>query len=150
MDESTLTLLQDSDHPTECERPPGFDYKKSMRRAEALVPKLENIVGRSLSIDQNVQDASFFTDTACYREALHPGIGKVQVPVIAIRFSSFGDLFTVAVDDDFDQEALAATIAMLSAASYQYVPASQLDEPYTGVNQHLAGTTWWTRFFDYL
>jgi len=69
MDKATLTLLEDSDHPTECERPPGFDYKKSMHRAEALVPKLEKIVGRSLSIDQNVAKAR----TEQYRRAEHRG-----------------------------------------------------------------------------
>ncbi|MBL4637357.1 MAG: hypothetical protein JKY56_26110 [Kofleriaceae bacterium] len=150
MDESTRQLLIASDHATACEAPPGFNWKESMRRVRVLVPRLEQLVGQSLSTDENVQDASFFTDVACYREASHPGIGKVLVPIIAIRFSAFGNLFTVTKADDFDDDAFTSAREMTSKAGYLYVPADQLDEPYTGANPHLANTTWWTRFFDYL
>lgn len=112
--------------------------------------RLEPIVGVSLTIDENVQDASFFTDLACYREAYHRGIGKILTPIITIRFSYFGNLFTATKVDDFNEDAFNSAVVLVSKADFVYLPETQLHQAYTGANPHWANTTWWTRFFDYL
>jgi len=150
MTDKTLQLLLASDHPSACEAPPGFDYVDAMRRVKALVPALERIVGHELAVDESVQDASYFTDVVCYRDTVAEHLGAVRVPLIRIVFSSFGDLFTVVFAEELDQATVADTISAAANAGFAFVPADKLDEPYTGDNPHLKGTTWFTRFFCYL
>lgn len=150
MTDKTLQLLLASDHSSACEAPPGFDYRDAMRRVKALVPALERIVGRELAVDENVQDASHFTDIACYRDGVAKGIGAVRVPIIRVVFSSFGDLFTVLFAEDLDQATVDETVSVVTSAGFTFVPADELEEPYTGSNPSLTGVTWFTRFFCYL
>lgn len=150
MDPRTRQLLLDADDPVASECPEGFDWTTAMARVGALVPALEATVGRPLTIDNNVQDASFFTDVACHREVSHPGMGRVLEWVIAVRFSCFGNLFTVVCAADVAPSVVDRVIAVVSGAGFVHVPASELSEPYTGPHPSFRTTTWWIRFFDYL
>ena len=150
MTDLTLQRLLASDHPSACEAPPGFDHQGAVCRVKALVPALERIVGRELAVDENVQDASYFTDVACYRASVAKGVGRIQVPIIRIVFSSFGDLFTVVFAEDLDQATVDQAVAAVTDAGFTFVPADELEEPYTGSNPHLTGMSWFTRFFCYL
>ena len=153
MTDKTLQLLLASDHPSATEAPPGFDYVGAMRRVKALVPTLERIVGRELAVDESAQDASFFTDVACYQDGFVKGIGAVKVPVISIVFSSFGGLFTVFFADALDRATVDQAISLVVDAGFTFVPSDELDQPYTGSNPYLSGMsdmTWLTRFFCYL
>lgn len=150
MTDKTLHLLLASDHPSACEAPPGFDDSGAMRRVKALVPPLQRVVGRDLAVDENVQDASYFTDITCYGAAVAKGAGAVRVAVIRIVFSSFGGLFTVLFADDLDPGIIDQAISVVTEAGFTFVPADELEEPYTGGNPHLIGMTWFTRFFCYL
>lgn len=150
MDPRTRQLLLDADDPVAYEMPAGFDWQRAMTRVRALVPILEAIVGRPLTLDEHVQDASFFTDVACHREATHPGMGRVFEVIIAVRFSSFGDLFTVTFAADVAADVVSRVIDAVSDAGFVHVPADELAEPYTGRHPSFAATSWWIRFFDYL
>ena len=121
-----------------------------MTRVRALVPALEAIVGQALTVDKDVQDASFFTDVACHREVSLPGAGRVLTPILSVRFSCFGDLFTVTSAEDVSPSVLDQVIARVAGAGFVHVPASDLSEPYTGRHPSFQATTWWIRFFDYL
>lgn len=150
MDPRTRQLLLDADDPVAYELPAGFDWTRAMTRVRALVPSLEAIVARPLTVDGNVQDASFFTEVACHREVSHPGMGCVLEPIIAVRFSCFGDLFTVVSAAGVAPSVLEQVIARVADAGFVHVPASELSEPYTGRHPSFHTTTWWIRFFDYL
>jgi hypothetical protein len=150
MDPRTRQRLLDADDPVAHEFPEGFDWTAAMARVGALVPALEAVVGRPLTIDNHVQDASFFTDVACHREVSHPGMGRVVEWVFAVRFSCFGDLFTVISAADVAPSMVEQVIAVVSGAGFVHVPAAELSEPYTGSHPSFLETTWWIRFFDYL
>jgi len=146
MTPETLALLVASDHPTECEAPPGFDRERAIHRVRALLPTLRRIAGLDLQLDDRAEDASFFCEVACYRD-VSPGHAAY---VILIRFSAFGELVTVNAADDVDARMVEDLIAALVEAGFRYVPADDLEEPYTGGNPHLRGQSWGIRYFDYL
>jgi hypothetical protein len=146
MTPETRALLAASDHPTACEAPPGWDRASALGRVLALVPELRRIANVELALDDDVQDASFFCNVACYREE-RPGL---SVPVVLVRFSAFGRLVSATWSDDLDAQRGEELIAALRDAGFDHVSADELDEPYTGVNPHVFGQTWWIRFFDYL
>lgn len=153
METTKLKLLESADHKTACEFPPEFDYRASMKRVEELKPKLDTILGRSLELDKNVQDASFFTELSIL-EPPTAGLNIYQC-VLGIRFSSFGNLFTVwstSIAEKVDEAKVAGVIAETEAAGFIYIDAETLEEKYTGKNQYLAGNieNWRERFFDYL
>lgn len=141
-------ILAASDHQTACEAPPGFDRERAIQRVQALVPALRRISGVELTLEERIEDASFFCDVACYREESP----RLRYPVILIRFSAFGQLVTVTWSEGAEEleGAIAGLIAALGDAGFTYVPAAELEEPYTGRNPHLGSHTWWYRFFDYL
>lgn len=72
----------------------------------------------------------------------------------AIRFSNFGQLFTVysCLDPIPDRYDVPSILKFIQQHGWRYVPADELDVPYDGVNDVLkqARITWWIRFFDYL
>jgi hypothetical protein len=153
VDIEKLKLLEVADHETACEFPPGFNHRASMKRVEDLKPKLNAIIGRPLELDLHVQDASFFTDLAIL-EPPNDGV-NVYHYVLGIRFSSFGNFFTVwsnSVSEKIEDAKIAQVIAETEAAGFIYVDAETLEQKYTGKNQYLVGEieNWWSRFFDYL
>jgi hypothetical protein len=156
MDADTLRLLEAADDPGACESPEGFDWAAEMAKVRALQPILEHVAGRKLSLDTNVQDASFFTSLDTYDPVRTPGGTLLNVTWLGIRFSSFGRLFSIrSVADASGQIApvpdaiMRNVIDTVIRAGYVYVAADALDAPYTGKNPHIRGT-WWIRFFDYL
>ncbi len=121
-----------------------------------MIPGLEGITGQTLEIDDNVQDASFFTDLFIRdKEAVAEGSLRIlRNTVLAIRFSSFGRLFTVwSACRDERQLAPNLTdqvIQFVASKGNTYVDGDSLEETYSGANPHLQGVTWGIRFFNYL
>ena len=159
MDEDTLRVLLGADDVDRCESPRGFRWETEMAKVRALGPVLERIAGRKFEVDENVQDASFFTDLGTYDTRARPQGGTLRFAVLTVRFSSFGRLFTVwSVDDDAEAvrgpklppEIVRAVIDAVGQQGYVYVDAEALHADYTGANPHLQGGSWWIRFFDYL
>ena len=154
MDEILLSLLLEADDPNDTEYPSGFNWEGEVNRVRALRAIVEGIVGRRFEIDDNVQDASFFADLGLYEEHKNSRGSVVRQAVLAVRFSCFGNLFTVwsTCHDSvkLSQEVIDAVIKAVSDRGYTYVPAEELDSEYNGTNPHLRGSSWWIRFFDYL
>lgn len=153
MDTEKLKLLELADHETACEFPPDFNYHASMKRVEDLKPKLNAIVGKPLELDLNVQNASFFADLFIIEPPIYGG--SMYHYVLGIRFSSFGNFFTVwsnSVSEKIGEAKITEVIAETEAAGFVYVDAATLEQEYTGKNQYLAGDVgnWWCRYFDYI
>lgn len=154
MEAIKLKLLESVDDAQACESPSNFDWQESISRVRALKSRLEFIVGHEFVMDENVQDASFFTDLAISgQEHYVSGIGKVIGSRIVIRFSCFGNLFTIFATSDgekLDESIVDGIIAEVQRHGFIYVEANVLEETYSGINPHLEGQTWWVRYFDYL
>jgi len=153
LDTEKLKLLELADHETACEFPPGFNYRASMKRVEDLKPKLNAIVGKPLELDLNVQDVSFFADLSIIEPPIY-GVNMLHY-VLGIRFSSFGNFFTVwsnSISEKIDDAKITEVIAETEAAGFVYVDAETLEQEYTGKNQYLTGDVgnWWRRYFDYM
>ncbi|AZZ92805.1 hypothetical protein EUZ85_19575 [Hahella sp. KA22] len=149
------TLLLSADVRGSWEYPPDFNWESSVREIEKHKGALENIMSAELELDANAQDASFFADI--YQlETSYAASGAPQAVIyhFALRFSNYGRLFTLLNEsacDNVEQRQLQSCIAYLEAQGYVYIPVSELDCPYDGVNAgEISPITWWTRYFDYL
>jgi len=147
MKPETLRLLEEADDPVGTEFPKDGGGEDLWRRIQGLVAPLERIVGRPLRLDEGVQDASFATDIALVEEEPK----GVYAPVLAVRFSNFGRLFTVwSSSGTPDPDLCRRIVETVRAEGFVYIEEAELSEPYTRRNPHLKDTTWWIRFFDYL
>lgn len=74
--------------------------------------------------------------------------------VLSVRFSSFGNFFTVwsnSIREKIVGAKIAEVIAETENAGFVYIDAETLEQKYTGKNRHLANLeNWWLRYFDYL
>jgi hypothetical protein len=123
---------------------------------------LRELVGAPLLVDDHVQDASFFADVAAYEELRLSSGRSIRAALIAIRFSCFGDLFTIWSTNEaggwsvgsrphrLSADVVERAIAEVERDGYIYVDGAKLNRSYTGRNPHLKNVSWWVRFFDYL
>lgn len=111
----------------------------------------DRIAGSTFELDHHVEDATFFADLRIKR----PGPPGFIVNVIAVRFSSFGSLFTTfsnyasSQPERLPEGVEAELVQTVSEAGFVYVSEGALETPYTGTHPHFVGSTWWDRFFDY-
>jgi hypothetical protein len=148
MDQAVREMLEEADDPEHAAGDPRLDWPVIHARVAALRPELERIAGRVFVHDDHVQDASFFADVSVQRPGPQPH--RIDT-VFALRFSSFGWLFTTWSSCETERlppEVVEKLVAAVSWAGFHYVPASALEEPYTGRHLGFAGSSWWNRFFD--
>lgn len=138
------------------EFPNGGRWDLPFSEIRALKNDLEKISGKTLDLDKNVQDASFLTDLGLLDDRYYDrekGAGSLSY-IFSIRFSNFGRMFTVHGSEwpmSKEQYCLTEVIEYLQSKKYKYIPASDLDEPYDGINKpYVSGLSWWVRYFDYL
>ncbi len=144
----TLELLCRADHPVAVECPPGFDRPALLARVSRLKPVLERLAGQSFVLDASVEDAGFVADLSIQR----PGEGgRCIETVLALRFSNFGQLFTVwsVLPEPLPEPLVAVLVEAASAAGFHYVCTDELDEAYTGSHRLFRHASWWERYFDY-
>lgn len=150
MKEETLTKLHSADNQTEWESPFGFNWDEAISRVRRLKPEIEQLVGRPFEIDENVQDASFFTDLSLHTPSAKPNFIDT---VLAVRFSAFGNLFTVwsaCSSEQLPPSVVEQVIKTTENHGFIYVNADELNEPYTGQHEGFKTMSWWIRFFDYI
>ena len=118
-----------------------------MARVRSLRPEIESIIGRRMDHDEQVQDASFFTQLA----ATVPKPQRIEV-AIAVTFSAFGGLFTVwsTAPDEIPDPVVRHVIRAVEEHGFRYVASESLSETYSGDNQMFQGSDWGYRFFSYL
>jgi len=126
------------------------------KEIKAVKENIENIIGSSLDLDSNVQDASFLTDLGILDERYQEWEKGIitYTYLFSFRFSNFGSMFTV-YGSEWPQCGtkyhLSEAIEFLESKNYKYIPKLELSELYDGVNKpYEQGLTWWTRYFDYL
>lgn len=148
MHPTTLRLLQAADDATNVECPPKFDWTGLQSQLLSLQPHLERIAGRTFTLDDKVQDASFFGDLAIVKAGERPNWFEY---VFALRFSNFGKLFTVcnSSSEKLSPDTVARLVDAATTAGFAYVEPEALDEPYVGANRAFSEATWWARYFDY-
>jgi hypothetical protein len=154
MEPDLLKVLLAADDPEQCEAPSGFDWAREMGQVKKLAPLLERIASRPFTVDESVQDASFFTDLSTYDEQAMPKGGVLRKTILAVRFSTFGRLFIVwSVCEEgkkLDPSVVTQIVRAVAQRGYTYIDGESLNEPYSGPNPHLKGVSWRVRFFDYL
>eukprot|EP01006_Ploeotia_vitrea_P055503 TRINITY_DN68001_c1_g1_i1.p1 TRINITY_DN68001_c1_g1~~TRINITY_DN68001_c1_g1_i1.p1 ORF type:complete len:157 (+),score=17.21 TRINITY_DN68001_c1_g1_i1:59-529(+) len=151
--EEMLETLLKADCNTGTEFPATFDHAetKMWETFESLKKDLSSqFPNVSVSLDENVQDASFATDLT---------ITTADNVNMSCRFSNFGQLFTTwqykgrDTSPTLTEEQRAMFDVMIKAAQdsgFKFVDPKGLNTPYTGKNPDLQGTNWWIRYFDYL
>ena len=150
MNPETLQLLLSADDtdPDAFYNPAGFDWKKEMDRVRSLKPELEGILGRSLELDDQVQDASYFAQLAAIVPEQSPGPIETAISVI---FSAFGNLFTVwsNIPGLVPASTVQSVIVAVQRHDFRYVDGESLSETYSGENPFFQRNNWCYRFFDY-
>jgi len=137
-----LELLRAHDESGCYEFPRDFDYKHLGGRVAACRKALSERLGRSLAIDDQVQDASFHADVIL-RET---STGNDTLHRSSVRFSNYGSMVSV-TDADLSGAELAIVREVVGNHDFIFVPFEILDAPYEGA----AGfASWWIRYFDYL
>jgi hypothetical protein len=154
MDLDTLRRLRavDAANPGCLEYPDGFNWPDELAQVRALAPIVERITGRTFQVDTQVQDASFLTDLATYDVVQRPGRHTELIAVLAVRFSTFGRLFTIwwSTATPLDPVVVTQVIDAVGERGYVYIDNDALGAAYTGIEPRLEGTSWRIRFFDYL
>jgi hypothetical protein len=150
MEPTVRKLLEQADDPRHAEYPPGFDWSALRARVASLQPELERIAGRTFVLDDKPQDASFFGDLSIQQPGPEPNCIDT---LFAVRFSNFGDLFTIwnhCHAEELPEAVAAKLVSSVEQAGFRFIPAAALDELYSGRHPGFSGAAWWLRFFDYL
>ncbi len=109
---------------------------------------LEAIAGRPLSLDDQVQDASYFADL-CVLEPDEKSEPKHMKVTFSICFSCFGSLVTIVNEHVVPDERVVQIQSALESQGFAVVDPESLREPYTGSHTGFQGSTWLDRFFNY-
>ncbi len=156
MDIEIHSFLLSVDEKGNWEYPKDGRCDISFKDVESIKPELERIMGVTLDIDKNVQDASFLTDLGLLDDRNYDrekGAGLISY-LFSIRFSNFGRMFTIISSEwpeNKEKYNLSKVIKYLEGKKYKYIPEAELNETYDGVNEPFEPKlTWWIRYFDYL
>jgi hypothetical protein len=139
-----LQLLRENDDPTQWEYPRDFDYHLATTEFAKFADELSMAQGVALKTETGViiQDNSFHSQICIPLPGDRSAVN---------RFSNFGKMVTVSEDESVPKEMLSTMKELFSRHGYVYVPASILDQPYTGRNPGVTGIrTWWIRYFDWV
>jgi hypothetical protein len=149
----TKEILLKNDAVGGYERPPKFKRKVLKAQVLQLVAALQEHFKVAFTIDDQVQDASFFWDIMIPKElAIHPHTDLGY----AIRISNFGRLATVTFQEEYSEATYLAFQNLIAQNGFEFLDAWELEDPYDGqwndfkvvVGSRIG--TWFHRFFDYL
>ncbi|SEB96614.1 hypothetical protein SAMN05216532_0046 [Streptomyces sp. 2231.1] len=173
-DAQVLDLLHTLDRlaaPDHLEFPEGFDHPSARARASRLKSRLDEDFGQACTLDDQIQDASYYFKITVPAEAT-----EAQV-LMGVRLSNYGNLAVVTTPlpdshDDLDHAVRSGAVseadrrlieAALTECGYTSIPPRLLHRPYDGVTPladerfphaaygpHQARATWWTRYFEHL
>lgn len=157
MKKNIIKLLEAADDPENLEYPRDFDWDALMDSVEELKYDLDRIVGRPFEIKDNIYDASYFAEL----EIKEPSpikvldIGEVTLRIVRLRFSCFGNFFTIleeSLTEKLSRSVIKKIIAAAKARGFIYIDEGiLLEEPYTGCNKEFGfHGSWWERYFDYI
>ena len=157
MKRNIIKLLKATDDPENCEHPRDFDWEAAMARVIELKPDLDRIVGRPFEINERIFNASYFAELVIKEPKPIKvfDLGEVTLKVVCLRFSCFGNLFTVleeSLTGILSRSVIKDLIATTEARGFVYIDEEiLLKEPYTGCNKELRDlASWWDRYFEYI
>lgn len=156
MDADLLRLLLELDarYADQVEAPEEMDWRAMEVRVEALRPLIERLTGHVFELSLP-EAASFYGDlTSQYRRE----DGNEILTLLGVRFSNFGELFTVwsIGARELPADVVAKVIEVTRDHGFVYVDYEALRAPYTGVVERfkdlkvVAVSNWFTRFFDHV
>jgi hypothetical protein len=157
MKKEIIRMLEDADDPENCEYPRDFDRYTVIDSVIDLKYDLERIAGRPFDLENRILDASYFAELEI-RDATPTKVldlGEVTVRVVRLRFSCFGQFFTIleeSLTDRLSRSIIRDLIAAAGDHGFVYIDEGVLlEEPYTGCNKELKDlSSWWERYFDYI
>lgn len=137
-------LLQQHDDPSRWESPRAFDRVAAAGRFARFSETLSSALAVPLKSETGsaIQDASFHSQ-------IFLPLGDERHAVV--RFSNFGNMATISEEEPLPAQLLETVVELLRKYRYRYVPASVLEQPYTGKNPGVTGIpSWWIRYFDWV
>ena len=157
MKRDIIKLLKAADDPENCEYPRDFYLRAAMASVIELKYDLDRIVGRPFEIEDRIFDASYFAEL----EIKEPSpikvldLGEVTLRVVCLRFSCFGNFFTILEESLIEKLSRSVIKEIIAAAEvYGFVFIDEkilIEEPYTGCNKELEDLgSWWERYFEYI
>lgn len=152
MSTATLQYLLDQDRTPSLEWPEGFDLRSELEKVRDLGPRLREITGLPLRLDDKVESASFFAEWSALEAVARPWPGHnagVKMCIVGIRFSAHGRMFTVwgnCPDQPLAESTVAAINDYLGPLGYVHVPRELLHASHP---THGPDITWCNRFFSY-
>jgi hypothetical protein len=153
MDPKLLSILKAYDKPEYKKYPPpDFDYKQMLERVKELKPTIKKIVGRSFVLrDYFKYPTTFFADLSI-EELQTADTGQTYIhTILGIRFSCFGNLFTIwsTSSEPLEANKIKALVEAVKTHGFVYIDMDSLNEPYYAENHRLSGT-WWDQYFELL
>jgi hypothetical protein len=150
MESAVRVLLGLADDPMQTVSPIDFDGAAMRSRVDALKASLERIADRPFVL-HTTHGASYFADLVIKRSGGNEG-KRIDV-VFLVRFSNFGDLFTIwgnCRSERLEESVVAELIAEVTRGGFRFVPVSALVEPYSGQHAGFRYSSWLSRFFGTL
>lgn len=170
MKKEVLERLRIADR-SNLDAPQGFEFESAVARVSSLVPALETIVGRPLTFESSnpcslrgkdgdllERVCVFAVVRAVHEERVEPKKreavqeGTRIWPLLELRFSSFGRLFTCesssVAPGALSEDVVVAVLHAVRAQGFAYMDPHDLEDTYFGKNAELHGkVSWFHRFF---
>ena len=157
MNQETRNILENADDPIGCEFPNNdwvaFPWAQYQAEVKAIKEELHKSLGLISTLEGSVQDSS-------HHESLYVNIPNViNAEIVSeyqftIRFSNFAKLYTIeGAKSSLENNCIGKVKSIVNAYNWNFVESGELQEPYDGANEMLAGEpsiTWYNRFFYYL
>jgi hypothetical protein len=153
MDNRIKNILLKFDEQGRYETPSHFSREQIKSKVYDFVKDLEYAFKTQFTIDDQIQDASFFCDVRIPHDLVINPKGNVGY---AIRISNFGNLASIIFEDQYSEEVSVTIKDILTKNNFAFIHSDDLDEEYDGsfenFNDIVPGSkpTWWIRYFDYL
>ena len=135
------------------EFPSDFNSDLLSEKVVLLKEELEKTFNINFTINDQIQDASFFCDIKIPKFLINNFRNDINY---SIRISNFGNLSTINFEDEIIEEVLAIIKVTLSKLDFTYISYDDLDVPYDGKFEAFKNilnhqeATWYTRYFDWL
>ena len=148
--EKHISLLQLVDDPIRVEASKDFKRDVEIDRVIRVQEELEQIVNLTFSLDDKIEDAPFYAELRSHNRSHY---SKQEETILGIRFSSFGNLFTIwnyPSTLQLSAEVVDGIVGIVGRSGFVYISFEYLQEAYNGSNSTFFGKSWFERYFDYI
>ena len=152
--ENNIKLLYsiDQKYTPDREFPDSFQYEKEMKKVHELIENIKPIINKNFTIDNNVQDAYFFTEITSISNNTSIKEDKKELN-IKLRFSNFGNMIAAEIYNENMSSDIPEYIKnKIESQGWRVLSTNWLfNNKYDGVHEYFIDKKyeWWYRFFDY-